>query len=35
MALSSVSVTALANGNEANGTPVVFQFERTGNAETQ
>ena len=29
MALSSVSVVALANGNEADGSPVVFKFERT------
>ena len=30
MALPSVSVVALANGNEADGSPVVFRFERTG-----
>ena len=30
MALSSVSVVGLANGNEADGSPVVFKFERTG-----
>ena len=30
-ALPSVSVVAIANGNEADGSPVVFQFERTGN----
>ena len=30
-ALPSVTVVAIANGNEANGSPVVFRFERTGN----
>jgi len=30
MALPSVSVVALANGNEADGSPVVFKLERTG-----
>jgi len=28
--LPSVSVVAIANGNEADGSPVVFKFERTG-----
>jgi hypothetical protein len=30
MTTPQVSVTALANGNEANGSPVIFRFSRTG-----
>jgi hypothetical protein len=30
MALPSVSVSAVANGDEANGSPVLFRFSRSG-----